>query len=1156
MTTEKVFLSILLIFQMLIVGYAQHSSVPKNNSSPYIFEDINNDGYVDIITAEYTPGSLFIYINNVNGFNSPIFIDVPVYLNGTNQDLSFADFDGNGYKDILVSNRYGQTCGYNSVRIYWNSGSGAYFSSSNYKNFTLTNPYCSEGFGVNGNNDSLRDVFVTTMGFSGNSIPQMAWQNAGGQIFISKSTVSLLRDMYGPIEADFNNDGNSDLMFIRGNWTGGPAGYHTLFGNGNHSYTAPHIEFSTTSMQTLGAIELKPLISSKDYAIIKTNTQNSNQFIIAEWTGSSFQHVYKSFPSNISFFKVLDANQDGYEDILGVLDSANQEHLIPYYNDGTGNLTRGNSLYSIGSSKSIIRAQFIGNNLIVLTETSDSLFVDVTSTSNCTIPVTTTSETACSSYTSPSGNYSWTTSGTYHDTLQSVGGCDSVLQINLSFVNPSFLTYADTGVNFYLWQLNNRILTVSGIYYDTLTNSNACDSIVQLNLSIISKSNINLIVTDSVICSGENSSISIATDQIQLDSSFTIKVNSENPGVTGTDQFKLSGALGNYKVMIIDSATGAQQMIDSLTNDQIMTFDNGPGVYYLKISPLNSNPLHKFQFFGSSTDKLKLVEVLQWGNIKWTTMDNMFNGCENLIVTTIDIPNLSQVNNMQYMFFNCKKLNGPMNIGAWDVSGVATMEGMFRGASVFNQSLNNWNTSSLTNTRRMFQNAILFNQPLHNWDVSNVTNMYGMFYYAESFNQNIENWNVQNVLYMSWLFGYAKSFNQPLSSWDVSSVTSMYAMFYYAESFNQPIGNWDVSSVTDMTFMFPYCFDFNQNIGNWNMSSVTSIAGMFYYASSFNQPIGSWNTGNVLNMSGVFTYAFSFNHDISSWNTGNSTNMYQMFYYATSFNQDIGQWDVSNVTDMKEMFTGTSAFNQDLSNWCVANINTQPQDFSTGSSLLINNHPVWGTCPAQTPQYPAGTVHCDPNNPTAVVDVTNPITGKTWMDRNLGASRVAHSSTDALAYGDLYQWGRGADGHQCRNSSTTTTLSSSDQPGHGDFIIAPNNPYDWRNPQNINLWQGVNGINNPCPNGYRIPTLNEFTLEVQSYPSQNLNGAFNSTLKFTAVGYRYNVNGALGSVDIYGDYWTNTISGLPRRVKIDNNNISPGLTGSYATGMAIRCIKN
>ena len=85
--------------------------------------------------------------------------------------------------------------------------------------------------------------------------------------------------------------------------------------------------------------------------------------------------------------------------------------------------------------------------------------------------------------------------------------------------------------------------------------------------------------------------------------------------------------------------------------------------------------------------------------------------------------------------------------------------------------------------------------------------------------------------------------------------------------------------------------------------------------------------------------------------------------------------------------------------------------------------------------YPGGPVHCNGSPPTAIVDVTNPTTGAIWMDRNLGATQAATSSTDVDAYGDLYQWGRFSDGHQCRTSATNPTLSSTDQPAHGDFII-------------------------------------------------------------------------------------------------------------------------
>jgi len=64
-------------------------------------------------------------------------------------------------------------------------------------------------------------------------------------------------------------------------------------------------------------------------------------------------------------------------------------------------------------------------------------------------------------------------------------------------------------------------------------------------------------------------------------------------------------------------------------------------------------------------------------------------------------------------------------------------------------------------------------------------------------------------------------------------------------------------------------------------------------------------------------------------------------------------------------------------------------------------------------------------------------TGRIWMDRNLGATQVATSPTDAKSYGYYYQWGRGNDGHQLPNSGTTYIKSQSDQPGNSLFILVP-----------------------------------------------------------------------------------------------------------------------
>lgn len=178
------------------------------------------------------------------------------------------------------------------------------------------------------------------------------------------------------------------------------------------------------------------------------------------------------------------------------------------------------------------------------------------------------------------------------------------------------------------------------------------------------------------------------------------------------------------------------------------------------------------------------------------------------------------------------------------------------------------------------------------------------------------------------------------------------------------------------------------------------------------------------------------------------------------------------------------------------------------------------------------------------------------MDRNLGASQQATSSTDSLAYGDLYQWGRFSDGHQCRNSSTTSNQAGSDTPGHGDFITTSSRPYDWRSPQNDNLWQGVNGTNNPCPNGYRLPTKNELNTERQSWSSNDASGAYASPLKLPLGGYRYSSSGSLYDVGSIGCYWSSTVAGsVAYGLFFSSSYVS--LSSYYReVGGAVRCLKD
>lgn len=127
-----------------------------------------------------------------------------------------------------------------------------------------------------------------------------------------------------------------------------------------------------------------------------------------------------------------------------------------------------------------------------------------------------------------------------------------------------------------------------------------------------------------------------------------------------------------------------------------------------------------------------------------------------------------------------------------------------------------------------------------------------------------------------------------------------------------------------------------------------------------------------------------------------------------------------------------------------------------------------------------------------------------FLDRNLGAERVAESVDDYLAYGWMFQWGRRADGHQkviwtdsatgefelapAANSEAPEDRTTEDgspvyyASGESDWVLDPNKATaeDTR----LNWYWGAKvedplysagGTNNPCPEGFRVPKAIEWT---------------------------------------------------------------------------------
>ena len=333
------------------------------------------------------------------------------------------------------------------------------------------------------------------------------------------------------------------------------------------------------------------------------------------------------------------------------------------------------------------------------------------------------------------------------------------------------------------------------------------------------------------------------------------------------------------------------------------------------------------------------------------------------------------------------------------------------------------------------------------------------------------------------------------------------------------------------------------------ISGTPTVAGTYNYSIPLTGGCGTVNATGTITVTAPSTPTFT---QVGPYLSGASIPALP----TTSTNGVSGTWSpaISNTTTTTYTFT-PSAGQCGTTTTMIITIN-QPLQYT----LTANDSTV---CAGTTvtlsvnigPSYPAGTVHCNGNS-TAVVDVTNPNTGKTWMDRNLGASRAAISSTDAQAYGDLYQWGRGADGHQCRNSTTTSTLSSTNTPAHGNFILAPNTPWDWISPQNNNLWQGVNGINNPCPNGYRLPTYAELDAELLSWSSYTSISAFAPTLKLPMAGCRDYSSGLVLYFGTQGSYWSSTGGSVLSDHLGFNSSGAYIVNNNRADGFSVRCLKD
>jgi hypothetical protein len=180
--------------------------------------------------------------------------------------------------------------------------------------------------------------------------------------------------------------------------------------------------------------------------------------------------------------------------------------------------------------------------------------------------------TGCDSYFWNNSTYS--TSGTYVDTLSTNAGCDSIVTLNLTINNSFYSLDTISSCNNYSW--NGNTYSQNGTYLDTLQTTSGCDSIASLQLTILES----YIIEDSVSACG-----SYLWNGVLINSSGTYTDSLQS--IAGCDSI-------NILYLDVNDNTAAPLTLELLLDDYCLeTFwtvkDSQDSIWYSE-GPYDCNP--------------------------------------------------------------------------------------------------------------------------------------------------------------------------------------------------------------------------------------------------------------------------------------------------------------------------------------------------------------------------------------------------------------------------------------------------------------------------------------------------------------------------------------------------------------------------------------
>ena len=158
---------------------------------------------------------------------------------------------------------------------------------------------------------------------------------------------------------------------------------------------------------------------------------------------------------------------------------------------------------------------------------------------------------------------------------------------------------------------------------------------------------------------------------------FRSQWKTDNPGVSASNQIKIpTFASGTYNATADWDDGNIETGLTTFDDPRWTHTYSSAGTFNIKITGTMTGIR-----FANGGDKLKILEISEWGVLNFGNFNGYLHGCSNLVITATDPLDLTGTTGFNNAFRGCQSANS--FIGNWDFSNVTSMVASFLATPLF-----------------------------------------------------------------------------------------------------------------------------------------------------------------------------------------------------------------------------------------------------------------------------------------------------------------------------------------------------------------------------------------------------------------------------------------------------------------------------------------